>query len=63
MVAGLCAVTAVSVFAINDQRLAEGWWMAAMAGVLYLVNSIVILFLPMMEYDQQRQQALLTHAL
>jgi uncharacterized membrane protein HdeD (DUF308 family) len=53
-------LSAVIVFACNDPVLSEGWWMATMSGVLFLVNSIVILFLPMMEYDELMQHALLT---
>ena len=60
LVVGIVTLSAVIVFACNDPVLSEGWWMATMSGVLFLVNSVVILFLPMMEYDELMQHALLT---
>lgn len=53
--AGLLTIIAVGVFAANDAERNEGWWMALMAGVMFLVNAAVILIMPCLDSDEYKQ--------
>lgn len=51
IVSGVLGLIGIGIYRANSDQLGEGFWFISMSSVIYVMNGVVLIFMPWMEYQ------------